>query len=82
MLAHLPPAGHARSWRAVRSSRNLISAPFRHGLRTAFDFAIGACLLAAFASWIRGGRYVYVERAVATGVGAPVPAISQEVEVS
>jgi hypothetical protein len=41
---------------------NLISTPFRHGLHTAFDFAIGACLVAAGASWFRGGgRYVHVE---------------------
>ncbi len=37
----------------------LISQPFADGLRLAFDFAIGACLLAAGASWFRGGKYVY-----------------------
>jgi MFS family permease len=39
----------------------LISAPFRSGLHAALDFAIGASLLAAGASWLRGGRYVYSE---------------------
>jgi hypothetical protein len=39
----------------------LISAPFRDGLHAAFDFAIVASLLAAGASWLRGGRYVYSE---------------------
>ncbi len=39
----------------------LISAPFRSGLHAAFDFAIVASLLAAGASWLRGGRYVYTE---------------------
>ncbi|HEV3282433.1 MAG TPA: MFS transporter [Acidimicrobiales bacterium] len=39
----------------------LISAPFRSGLHAAFDFAIIASLLAAGASWLRGGRYVYAE---------------------
>jgi MFS family permease len=39
----------------------LISAPFRAGLHAAFDFAIVASLLAAGASWLRGGRYVYTE---------------------
>jgi MFS family permease len=39
----------------------LISAPFRAGLHAALDFAIGASLLAAGASWLRGGRYVYSE---------------------
>ncbi len=39
----------------------LISAPFRAGLHAALDFAIAASLLAAAASWLRGGRYVYSE---------------------
>jgi hypothetical protein len=38
---------------------SLISAPFRSGLHEAFAFAIAACLIAAVASWSRGGRYVY-----------------------
>jgi MFS family permease len=38
---------------------NLISAPFRRGLREAFTFALVACLIAAAASWARGGRYVH-----------------------
>ena len=36
----------------------LIEDPFRSGLREAFAFAIVACLVAAFASWTRGTRYV------------------------
>lgn len=39
----------------------LISAPFEAGLHAALDFAIVASLLAAGASWLRGGRYVYSE---------------------
>jgi len=38
---------------------SLIAAPFEDGLHAAFDFAILASLLAAAASWTRGGRYVY-----------------------
>jgi MFS family permease len=60
VLAHLPAAN-----RTALEGRSffphLISKPFHEGLHAAFDFAIGACLLAAAASWIRGGRYVYVE---------------------
>jgi hypothetical protein len=37
---------------------NLLSQPFRTGLREAFAFAILACLIAAAASWSRGTRYV------------------------
>jgi MFS family permease len=35
---------------------NLISAPFRSGLHSAFAFAIAACLVGAAASLLRGGR--------------------------
>jgi MFS family permease len=40
---------------------HLISDPFREGLHTAFIFAIVACLVAAAASALRGGRYSHVE---------------------
>ncbi len=60
VLAHLPPANQA-----VVTGRaffpNLISAPFHQGLHEAFDFAIASCLVAAGASWLRGGKYVYSE---------------------
>ncbi len=39
----------------------LISHSFQAGLHAALDFAIVASLLAAWASWLRGGRYVYSE---------------------
>ena len=38
---------------------HLISGPFQSGLHIAFAFAIGACLVAAIASWSRGTRYVH-----------------------
>jgi MFS family permease len=37
----------------------LMSQPFSNGLHEAFDFAIAACLVAAAASWLRGGKYVH-----------------------
>jgi len=45
----------------------LISAPFRDGLHAAFVFAIVACLIAAAASLLRGGRMVHDE------LPAPIP---------
>jgi MFS family permease len=60
VLAHLP-AGHAAILQGRSFFPNLISAPFRQGLHTAFDFAIAACLIAAGASWLRGERYVHTE---------------------
>src|SRR5271154_5327805 len=41
---------------------HLISAPFRGGLHEAFAFAIVACLIAAAASLMRGGRYHHGEQ--------------------
>jgi hypothetical protein len=40
---------------------HLISSPFRSGLHEAFGFAIVACLVAAAASLMRGGRYYDAE---------------------
>jgi MFS family permease len=40
---------------------HLIAVPFHSGLREAFAFAIAACLVAALASWSRGGRVVAPE---------------------
>jgi len=47
---------------------HLISAPFRTGLHEAFAFAIVACLVAAGASLMRGGRYEYDDAAVPSRV--------------
>jgi hypothetical protein len=38
-----------------------ISAPFEDALHIAFTFALIACLVAAAASWLRGGRFHYSE---------------------
>jgi MFS family permease len=40
---------------------HLISQPFANGLDTAFAFAVVACLVAAAASLMRGGRYEHAE---------------------
>ncbi len=37
----------------------LISAPFKAGLEKAFDFAAAACLVAALASYLSGGKYIH-----------------------
>ena len=60
VLAHLSP-GHAAVITGRRFFPTLISVPFRQGLHAAFDFAVASCLVAAAASWMRGGKYVYVE---------------------
>jgi len=59
-LLHLPAAKAA-----VLTGRSflpgLLTGPFRTGLHIAFAFSIGCCLIAAAASWSRGGRYVAAE---------------------
>src|SRR6516225_6210145 len=59
------PAGHAAYLTGHTFFPSLISAPFQHGLDIAFDFAIAACLIAAVASLLRGGRYVHEEHGAA-----------------
>ena len=58
VLDHLPPDKVA-----LLTSRSyfphLIAKAFQQGLHEAFDFAVLACLVAAGASWMRGGKYVY-----------------------
>lgn len=44
----------------------LISGPFGDALHVAFGFALVACLVAAVASFLRGGRYVHGEAAGAS----------------
>jgi len=53
------PASHVAYLTGRSFFPSLISAPFEHGLAIAFDFAIAACLIAALASLLRGGRYVH-----------------------
>ncbi|MFJ4921571.1 MFS transporter [Streptomyces sp. NPDC088725] len=70
VLAHLP-----RSRADFLTGRaffpELISGPFSDGLSVAFDFAIAACLVAALASLLRGGRYIHDEQRPASEEAAP-----------
>ncbi len=52
---------------------SLISQPFGNGLHEALEFAIVVSLIAAVASWLRGGKYHYQEP-----VGATVAPIGSE----
>ena len=69
VIAHLPP-GHAAYLTGRGFFPSLISPAFSHDLAIAFDFAIAACLIAAVASLLRGGRYVHDEHAPAAHGGA------------
>ncbi len=68
----LPHLSHAKA--AYLTGRaffpQLISPPFMTGLRAAFDFAIAACVLAAVASILRGGKYVHEDQPTPVGGAA------------
>ena len=59
-LSTLPPAAHAT---VVSRSYfpSIISGAFHNGLRTACNFSIICCLLAAVAGVLRGGQFIYQE---------------------
>ncbi|GHJ39207.1 MFS transporter [Streptomyces sp. TS71-3] len=61
VLSHLP-AGHASYLTGRQFFPQLISGPFADGLSVAFGFAIACCLVAGFASLLRGGRYYHDDR--------------------
>ena len=63
VIASLPT--HTQLALAKRSFfPSIITKPFHNGLHAACDSAVLACLLAAGCSWLRGGKYVYVEKTV------------------
>jgi MFS family permease len=60
VLAHLPP-GRASYLTGRTFFPSLISHPFAEGLDKAFLFSVIAVLVAAAASWLRGGKYYHTE---------------------
>ena len=63
------PAGQAHALTGRTFFPHLISGPFHTALVYAFVFAIAACLVAAVASALRGGKYHYAE--ATSPAGAP-----------
>jgi MFS family permease len=57
-LPHLHPAT-AAYLTGHKFFPSLVSHPFASGIHTVFYFAAGCCLVAAVASWMRGGRYYH-----------------------
>jgi len=58
-LIHYLPHAQASILTGRSFFPHLISGPFSSALSTAFEFALIACLVAAGASWLRGGKYHY-----------------------
>jgi hypothetical protein len=78
VITHLAPA-RAAYLTGHSFFPSLITASFGHGLSVAFDFAVVACLVAAVASLLRGGKYIHDEQAAApreTAAAEASPAMS------
>jgi cytidylate kinase len=72
VLPTLPPAG-ASYLTGSTFFPNLISGPFMGGIHLTFTFSLLMMLIAAGASWLRGGGYVYREPAVEAAERVPAP---------
>jgi len=73
VLNHLP-ASHVALLTGKTFFPQLISEPFHHGLVIVFSMAMALLLIAACASALRGGRFVYEEGNGAAAVAAARPA--------
>ncbi|MGN6871073.1 MAG: MFS transporter [Solirubrobacteraceae bacterium] len=62
-LPHLPHAT-AAYLTGHKFFPSLVSQPFASGIHTVFYFAAGCCVVAAVASWMRGGKYYHVDETV------------------
>jgi hypothetical protein len=78
VLGHLP-ASHAAYLAGRSFFPSLITPAFASGLSVAFDFAIVACLVAAVASVLRGGKYIHQEEPAngEPAATAPSPTITR-----
>jgi hypothetical protein len=56
-LLHQLPAAQAHALTGRSFFPHLMAGPFSSALSTAFTFSFVACLVAAGASWLRGGKY-------------------------
>jgi MFS family permease len=74
VLAGLP-AGQAQALTGRSFFPHLISGPFHTALVYAFVFAIAACLVAAVASLLRGGKYHYAEATAPPGAPTGLEAV-------
>jgi hypothetical protein len=78
-LLHHLPAAQAATLTGRSFFPRLMTTPFSSALNTAFTFAFIACLIAAGASWLRGGKYHYrEEHELAMVHGAPEPGPDRE----
>jgi MFS family permease len=72
------PAGQAQALTGRSFFPNLISGPFHTALVYAFVFAIVACLVAAVASLLRGGKYHYEDATAPAGAPSGLEPVEPE----
>jgi hypothetical protein len=77
LLGSLPPADAAHLT-GQEFFPSLIAGPFKSGLVAVLSFSMAMCLVAATASWLRGGRYVDDGREAAAPAGAGRAAGAEE----
>jgi len=58
-ILHALPHHTAAYLTGRRFFPSLVSQPFAHGIHEAFYVATGCCVVAAIASWLRGGKYYW-----------------------
>jgi MFS family permease len=75
-LLHHLPAAQAATLTGRSFFPHLMTVPFSSALSAAFTFAFIACLIAAWASWLRGGKYHYREEERPAVAGAPAPGVA------
>ncbi|HEY2439502.1 MAG TPA: MFS transporter [Solirubrobacteraceae bacterium] len=80
-LLHHLPAGQAAIVTGRSFFPRLMTVPFSSALSAAFTFAFIACLIAAGASWLRGGKYHHPDDGGPAGEAPPQPAAGQPATV-
>jgi MFS family permease len=78
-IIHTLPHHTAAYLTGHRFFPQLVSHPFATGIHEAFWFAAGCCLVAAVASWMRGGKYYYTEPEVQAEIAEMQEELAQTV---
>jgi MFS family permease len=71
-LLHHLPAAQVAALTGHSYFPRLMAVPFSSALSTAFTFAFIACVIAAGASWLRGGKYHHRGQETSSGPSEPV----------
>jgi len=76
-VLHALPAGQSAEITGRQFFPHLISSPFHTALIYAFVFAIVACLIAAVASLLRGGKYHHADATMPEGAPTGIEPVEE-----